>query len=109
MEFLARGLRYLQSRGEKAPESIEALRERLAHFRYRAWKQSHGVRITFDANDESLYTYTLPNGGTRPFQLLAPSGDGLPQRISAQGLRPEPTLTWKKDDNGQLVTQIEYR
>lgn len=62
-----------------------------------------------DAKDPDLYRYVRHNGSAGLFRLLEPARDDLPARITAAGLRPEPTLVWSRDNDGNLVQDIEYR
>lgn len=109
MEFIAQALRFLHQRGEKLPADLAAVRQRLLALNYRAWRESHGVRTAFAATDDTLFQFALVGGVAKPFILLEPARDDLPPRVAAPGLSPEPTVTWSKDPDGQLVSDIEYR
>lgn len=109
MEFLGEALRYIHQNGEPGPKSLNQLRDTLQARHFVLTRKSHGVTIEMDAKDPDLYRYRRRNGTTGLFRLLEPSRDDLPSRITAAGLRPEPTLVWSRDANGKLVQDIEYR
>lgn len=109
MEFLAEALKFMYERGEPAPTSLGSLRDSLQARRFVLTRQSHGITVEMKAEDPDLYRYQRRNGSTGLFKLLEPSRDDLPPRITATGLRPEPTLVWSRDLNGELVQDIEYR
>ena len=42
-------------------------------------------------------------------RVSAPERNDLPPRINAPGLRPEPTLVWKRDPQGALIQDIVFK
>jgi len=125
MEFLGRALSALHEKGHPAPESIEAVRKTLTAAGYKSWLSTHGLRYEFDASDEALYGYTptprtLPGRRARdggdaeepepvPFELVPPKNPDFPPGVTAPQLRPAPTLTWEKDEHGELVAEVTYK
>ncbi len=109
MEFLGEALRYMHENGAKTPKNLSQLRDLLQARQFVLTRMSHGVTVKMDAKDPSLYRYARRNGTTGLFRLLEPARDDLPARITATGLRPEPTLVWSRDNEGKLVQDIEYR
>ncbi|NBC11141.1 MAG: DUF1570 domain-containing protein [Planctomycetes bacterium] len=109
LEFIGTALRYLHENRQPSPRSIAALRDHLRSRGFSVSRTSHGVSQTLNAADEKLFTFTRPGGATAPFVMLEASRDDLPPRVTAPGLRPEPTLVWSRDDNGQLVQDLTYR
>ena len=109
MEFLAEALKFMYQRGEPAPTSLGSLRDSLQARHFVLTRQSHGITVEMKAEDPELYRYQRRNGSTGLFKLLEPSRADLPPRITATGLRPEPTLVWSRDADGNLVQDIEYR
>ena len=67
------------------------------------------MRTTYHASDESLYVFPRTPTVTGEFTLLEPERDGLPPRSNAPGLKPEPTLIWRKDAEGQIQQDIVFR
>ncbi len=109
MEFLGEALRYIYQNGEQTPRSLNQLRDTLQARHFVLTRKSHGITIEMDAQDPQLYRYERNNGTNGLFRLLEPARDDLPARITATGLRPEPTLVWTRDNDGNLVQDIEYR
>ena len=71
-------------------------------------RSGHGNTQTLEASDPSLYTYRLPGGAVQRFLMLEPSGRGLPPRLAAPGLEPEPNLVWRRVGE-ELVYEIDFR
>ena len=109
MEFLGQGLLMMRSRGEEMPASAEALKRRLNELDFRVVWSSHGITREYHASDDAMFRFVLPQGGDASFRLLEPAADKLPPRITAPGLKPEPTLTWSTGDDDALVQEIVYR
>ena len=109
MAFLGEGLRYFAEKGEPAPENLDELRRRLQQIRFRTIFTKHGFQATTYATDQTVYAYTPSGGIERPFQLLASVLADLPPQLTAPGLQPEPTLTWRRDKAGALVQTSSYR
>ncbi|GAB4186043.1 MAG: hypothetical protein Kow00105_00490 [Phycisphaeraceae bacterium] len=109
MEFLGEALKFIHQRGEKMPRSIPALRDNLRSRQFVLTRQSHNMVVEFRSENTELYQYQRNNGSKAFFKLLEPARDDLLPRITAPGLKPEPTLVWSRDADGQLVQDIEYR
>jgi Protein of unknown function (DUF1570) len=109
MEFLGEALRFMYQRGEPAPRTLARLRDSLQARHFVLTRKAHGITTEVTADDPDLYRYRRHNGSTGLFKLLEPARDDLPQRITATGLNPEPTLVWSRDADGKLVQDIEYR
>jgi hypothetical protein len=109
MEFLGEALRFMHQRNEPAPKSLPQLRDLLQARHFVLTRKSHGITTEIAADDPDLYRYQRRNGTTAMFKILEPSRNDLPPRITATGLRPEPTLVWSRDADGKLVQDIEYR
>ncbi|MCE9590045.1 MAG: DUF1570 domain-containing protein [Planctomycetes bacterium] len=108
MEFLGAGLKFLLERQHPMPKTLDELRQVLISFQFALTRYSPGVKIVQTAGDESLYAFPR-NGQDAPFLLLEPSASGLPPRITAQGLKPEPTLVWSRDKQGNLVQDMQFK
>lgn len=109
MSFLGEGLRFLVEKGETTPQTLGKLRRRLRAINFRTIFTQHGFQATTRASDQTIYRYTSSNGTERKFQFLKSAGIGLPPRLAAPGLQPEPTLTWSRDADGNLVQKFTYR
>ena len=109
MEFLGEALRFMDQRDEPAPKTIKQLRDSLQARRFVLTRSSHGITTETAADDPDLYRYLRRNGTMALFKLLEPARNDLPPRITATGLHPEPTLVWSRDNEGNLVQDIEYR
>lgn len=109
LDFLGTGLRLLAEQGETMPEDLEQLRDALQQYGFRLRRSEMGVTRDLSAKRDELYRYTRESGGERDFVLLKPDRAGLPPRITAPGLNPEPTLIWYRDHDGKLVQDIAYR
>lgn len=109
MEFLGEALRFMDQRGETAPKTMKKLRDSLQARRFVLTRRTHGITTEIAADDPDLYRYLRRNGTLALFKLLEPARNDLPPRITATGLHPEPTLVWSRDNEGNLVQDIEYR
>lgn len=109
MEFLGQGLRYLHDHNEPSPQSLDELRDRLQRIDFQMMRTMLGVTMRYSARDDSLYRFPRAKGTENEFKLLPPEMGGMPARITAPGLRPEPTLMWQRDDQGELVQDIIYK
>ncbi|MEO0474733.1 MAG: DUF1570 domain-containing protein [Planctomycetota bacterium] len=107
LAFLGTGLRLLAERGESMPEDLDDLRQTLQQYGFKLRRSEMGVTRDFAAGNESMYSYTRSTV-ERQFVLLSPDRAGLPPRITAPGLDPEPTLVWYRDQDGKLVQDIAY-
>ena len=108
MEFLALGLRSLHNNNLPLPATLADLRTALQRVKFRLMQSHHGVEVTIDAMDESLYNYRNRAGALVPYQILEAEADSLLPRISAPGLNPEPTLVWFRDED-ELIPDVTYR
>jgi hypothetical protein len=109
MTFLGAALAYKHERSEIMPRTLAGLRRDLQARGFTLTRQHHGLTQKLRADDQTLFAYTLPGGRTRQFLLLEPSAHGLPPRLTAPGLEPEPTLTWHRDDGGAVTPEIIFR
>ncbi len=109
MEFLGHGMRYLSENNKTMPKSTIHLRKSLRNMGFATAVKQHGVRIKISSLDDKVYFYNTYNGPLKRFRCLTPTRSGLPPRLTAPGLKPEPTLTWRKTRTGQLISKIEYR
>lgn len=107
MNFLAQGLIWVGKKKRPMPKSTQELRSILQKVNYRITRTINGVQTTFEANDESLYRYQLPNGSTTMLQLKKNS-KRLPPIISARGLKPSPTLVWYYMDK-EIMYDVTYK
>ncbi|MEM6551570.1 MAG: DUF1570 domain-containing protein [Planctomycetota bacterium] len=93
----------------------EALRQRLGNLNF-TLTQHHphhpDARTLLAPDDPTLYRFPDPHTDTapdRPFLFLEPDRLDLPPRITAPGLRPQPTLTWSRSRDGQLTHTLTFR
>jgi hypothetical protein len=107
LNFLGLALRFLHERGEAMPPSLEALQSDLVQRNFKATQQWYGLTTQTQA-DERMLAYTRSNGTPGTLMLLESARDDLPPRVTAPGLVPEPTLIWRRDDEGKLIQDIEY-
>ncbi|MFW6336839.1 MAG: DUF1570 domain-containing protein [Phycisphaeraceae bacterium] len=108
MAFLAAGMRWMHEQGKPMPEKLDELKQTLQNASFRLIRRSHHGSYELRAQDPTLYGYEM-RSTFKPFELLAPSASGLPPRIIAQGLDPEPMVQWRRGDDNELVQTIEYR
>lgn len=87
---------------------MDALRHALETRGFRLTRHSHGLDLVQSAHESELYQYPRGDGTALPFVLLESARDGLPPRITAPGLTPEPTVRWARDDAGQLAYTITW-
>lgn len=109
LEFFGAALRFMAERDEKFPRNFNDLRDNMQKRRFTLRRTSTGVDVTLSSTDDELFRFQRPGGSFGRFVLLEPTRDDLPPRISAEGLRPEPTLVWSKSDDGALIADIEFR
>jgi len=108
MMVLAMGLQYLQQQAQPTPRNIHRLRRALVDVGFGAiWRAGEQER-QYRATDDSLYGFPI-GGAIRLFDLLEPTRSDLLPRITARGIKPQPTLIWSRDGEGELVADIEYR
>ena len=109
LEFLGYGLSLLHQRGEKPPSSIQELRKQLQKHQFQLQMPIPGDAIEYSAMDESNYYFERKNGTRGKFVIYRSVDPTLPPRITAEGLSPVPTLMWSRDEEGELIVDIEYR
>lgn len=107
LTFLGTGLRLLAEQGEAMPADLDALRDTLQRYGFKLRRSAMGITHNLSAQQDELYRYHRSNG-ERAFVLLDAEQVGLPPRITAPGLDPEPTLIWYRDHDGKLVQDIVY-
>jgi len=108
INFLGYALQYLKEHNDYEPRSTADLRSTLQKMRYRMERISHGVTTEISAMDETVYRFPLGSRGTRMFEVLEAERGDLPPRISAPGLKPQPTLIWSRDAEGKLVQAVVF-
>lgn len=109
LAFLAEALAYKASRREAMPRHLDQLQADLRERGFAITRTVHTLQLPYRSDQPELFTYTRPGGEVSRFLMLEPSGHGLPPRIAAPGLTPEPNLTWQRDGAGELTYDIEYR
>ncbi len=109
MRFLGQGLQYLHTHSMPIPKTVDALRRVLQKVKFRLVHKSHGIEVVISAEDDSVYSFRRHNGSVGQFELLEAEADGLLPRVFAQGLRPVPTLVWRRQEDGQLTWEIRYK
>jgi len=109
LAFLAEALAYKSSRREAMPRDLDRLQADLRERGFAITRTVHQLQLEYSADQPALFTYTRPGGEVSRFELLEPSGYGLPPRIAAPGLAPEPNLIWQRDGAGDLTYDIVYR
>ena len=115
LRFLAAALEYKHQRNEPMPRRLGQLRHDLQARGFTLTRTTHGLHEELRAADDELFTYTRPGADGRAearssaFVLLESAARGLPPRLVAPGLDPEPMLEWSRDPEGRLVAEIRYR
>ncbi len=109
LEFFAAALNYMAQQGESMPRSFGDLRNYLQSRQFTLTRSSPGVSIVYKATDDDLFRFKRNTGGYGRFRLYEPARTDLPPRISAEGLTPEPTLVWSRSEDGELISDIEFR
>ena len=109
LSFLAEALAYKSSRREAMPRDLNRLQVDLRDRGFAIMRTVHQMKLEYGADQPELFTYTRPGGEVSRFELLEPSRAGLPPRIAAPGLTPEPNLVWQRDAAGELIYDITYR
>ncbi|MBB6431084.1 DUF1570 domain-containing protein [Algisphaera agarilytica] len=109
MQFLGEGLRFLESQNVDTPKTTRDLRKALQARGFRlTWVTQAGKKVV-DSDDSSLYSYKDSKGNTQRFEIIPAEEDSeLPPSMSAPKLKPVVSLTWIKDDQGNLRSQLEY-
>jgi len=109
LHFLGNAIRYLEKHNHPVPESMPRLKALLQKMNYRAWRSWPGIRVDYEAKNDTLFTFTLSSGTPAMFELLEASRDDLPPRIGAPGMHPEPMLEWSRDEDDELVAEVRFR
>jgi hypothetical protein len=109
MEFLSAGLAFLMEKNEPMPKDIDELKRRLREISFRITRSSHGLAEEMSSAEDANFVYPRGKAEPMPFRLLDAARNDLPPRVSAPGLKPEPTLIWVRDETGRLMSDIEYR
>ena len=109
LRFLAEGLRFLVERDGVAPADAAALEASLRASRFRVTTRSHGVERETRADDAGVFRYRGEGGETNRFTLAPPRRPGLPPEVVAEALRPPARVAWRRDADGQLVSELEFR
>jgi len=109
LEFLGTGLRLIAEQGEKMPADLDQLRSTLQRYGFKLRRKEMGVTRSLSAEHDDLFVYSKGEGEDHDFVLLEPDRTGLPPRITAPGLEPEPMLIWYRDADNKLVQDIVYR
>ncbi len=109
MTFLGNALAYKASLREPAPDRLQRLRDDLQARAFTVTRTLPGWSHTTRALDDAVFTYDHPNGYAVDFLLLEPTEYGLPPRITAPGLDPEPTLRWSRGVDGSIRFDIDFR
>lgn len=107
LAFLGTGLRLLAEQDEAMPKDLSELRDTLKRYGFKTRRNEMGVTRSFSAGNDAMYQYAS-GSDDRAFVILAPNRAGLPPRLSAPGLDPEPTLIWYRDHDGKLIHDIVY-
>jgi len=108
LEFLARGIRWLDQQGEPLPQTFEELKQALQARKFTvSGSGGHGVKFVLQATDDGLFTYVGKDKQPTPFEMKANPKEGLPPILGAPMLTPTPLLAWSRSD-GKLMFQVEY-
>ena len=107
LAFLGTGLRLLAEQDEAMPKDLSELRDTLKRYGFKTRRNEMGVTRSYSAGNDAMYRYAS-GADDRSFVILEPNRAGLPPRISAPGLDPEPTLIWYRDHDGKLIHDIVY-
>lgn len=108
LSFLGSAMKYLTQKDQPIPQSIGSLKKLLQKHGFAMIYPSDGVAQKVSASDNNIYRYKLPNGTFANLKLVPPHSDGMPPSITAPGVKPQPTLTWSRDDRGDLAMNIEF-
>ncbi len=109
LQFLGSGLEFLHANHAPVPVDAAALREALQSRQYtQTWMTEAGEKMISSA-DDALYAYTDRKDEPHAFEIIpAEEGSDFPPSIAATQLRPAVTLTWIKDEQGNLRSQLDY-
>ncbi len=106
LTFLARGLRYLHSRGVRV-ESVEQLKGELRAAGFKVIHLAHEVPAVFSAFDEAMFEAPAhPEGESTGLELVSGNEARLPPRLVVRGLDMAVWLNWRIDRTGELRFDI---
>ncbi len=109
MAFLAQAIKFLQAKQQKTPRDIDDLEATLKKLGYSAWRSTNNIKTEFKAADRTMYEYPMPEGNkSMRFEILPPQAPGLPARLRATQLTPQPTLIWSLSNDKTLTQDIEF-
>jgi hypothetical protein len=109
LHFLVAGLEFLSQQGDAAPPtSTQELRVALQQRGFRLSRQTESGVTVIDAADDALFGYAGEGGKTVSFTVVPAEGEGLPPQITAEHIKPRATLTWTRDAEGYLRSQVVY-
>lgn len=110
LEFMAYALKKLHENDVKV-ESVDQLKSilRMNHFTYT--RMQGGQRIVLDAADDENFQVPRDKSSSRKATIEIVNGQGadLPPQIRVKGFRPEVSVQWRADDEGQIAPEFVYR
>ena len=79
------------------------------HFTYT--RMQGGQRIVLDAADDENFEVPRDKSSSRKAMIEIVNGQGqdLPPQIRVKGFRPEVSVQWRADDEGQISPEFVYR
>ncbi|MEM6459808.1 MAG: DUF1570 domain-containing protein [Planctomycetota bacterium] len=98
----------LLHRRDETPRRFDELRQRIDTLGVTVTRVVDGAATRVPADDD-LFTYRRPGGEASEYLLLEPAAAGLPPRLAAPGLSPEPTLVWQAGPDGEPRYDLTYR
>lgn len=109
LEFLADGVLAIRERGDELPASFDALRDALRSRGFRTTHSSHGASFSYDANDDHVFQYEREPDQWVDFEMLEPADADEPPQLTAPHARWQPTLTWSRDEQDNLLYDITFQ
>ena len=110
LEFMAYALKKLHENDIEV-DSIDQLKNilRMNHFTYT--RIQGGQRIVLDSADDENFQVPRDKGSSRKATIEIVNGDDpdLPPQIRVKGFRPEVSVVWRVDDEGQISPEFVYR
>ncbi len=111
--FLAHGLKATyEHKRLPEPDSMEELESTLRRADYKAVRRPRGPvspSVQYRASDDAMFRYTTERGKKETFVFLPPAAEAMRPRIRAAHLKPQPTLTWYYNADGELGYDISWR
>lgn len=104
LQFLGAGMKYIITRQHQMPHSLDDLRRMLSGF-YTV-RSLEGITIKQSVSSE-MFRYKTSNGQIKTFKMVQQRG--LPPALTAADLNPQVALTWTRDRQGNLETNIIFR